>query len=196
MHSESSENRGKAIIFSAPSGAGKTTIVHHVLQHLSELEFSISATSREARKVERDGKDYYYLSVEEFKSKIDQGEFVEWEEVYLNQFYGTLKSEVERIWSHGKHVIFDVDVVGGLNLKKHFKDRALSVFVKPPSIESLRLRLLNRKTETEESIKKRLDKSAREMAYASSFDYILVNDDLEQACSEAITVIKEFLSEA
>jgi len=195
MHSESLGQKGKAIIFSAPSGAGKTTIVHRLLQELDELEFSISATSREARNVERDGKDYYYLSVEEFKKKIANNEFVEWEEVYQNQFYGTLQAEVERIWSNGKHVIFDVDVVGGLNLKKHFTEKALSVFVKPPSIDSLKLRLQNRKTETEESIKKRLDKSAREMAYASSFDYILINDKLEVACNEAIGVVKEFLSE-
>ena len=195
MPSDKNTHKGKAIIFSAPSGAGKTTIVHYLLQHIPELEFSISATSRAPRKIERDGKDYYYLSVEEFKNRIEEGSFIEWEEVYKDQFYGTPKSEIERIWGAGKHVIFDVDVVGGLNLKKHFSDNALALFVMPPSIEALRERLQSRKTETEESIRKRVDKAAREMAYAKSFDQVVVNDDLQTACANAEMLVREFIRE-
>jgi guanylate kinase len=194
MSSKDFENKGKAIIFSAPSGAGKTTIVHYLLENLDSLDFSISATSREPRKVEREGKDYYYLSVEEFRKRIESGDFIEWEEVYKDQYYGTLRSEIDRIWSNGKHVVFDVDVVGGLNIKKFFGDAALAIFVKPPSIETLRKRLETRKTESEESIRKRLDKSAREMAYADSFDVVLVNDDLKTACKKARELVLEFIA--
>lgn len=194
MHSDNSQIEGKAIIFSAPSGAGKTTIVRYLLDHLGDrLEFSISATSRAPRKIEREGKDYHYLSIEDFKKKIESEEFVEWEEVYKDQYYGTLKSEINRIWEKGKHVIFDVDVVGGLNLKEHFGDRALAIFVMPPSIDTLRERLQSRQTETEESIRKRLDKSAREMAYADKFDVILLNDELNKACAQAIEMVSDFL---
>lgn len=193
MSSKEFENKGKAIIFSAPSGAGKTTIVHYLLKNMESLDFSISATSREPRNIERDGKDYYYLSVDEFRKKIASNDFIEWEEVYKNQYYGTLRSEINRIWSLGKHVVFDVDVVGGLNLKKFFGDAALAVFVKPPSIEALKERLESRKTESQESIRKRLDKAAREMAYADSFDEVLINDELETACKRARDLVKEFI---
>lgn len=186
---------GKCIIFSAPSGAGKTTIVHHLLQQGFPLEFSISATSRAPRKIEREGKDYHYLSVEEFQHRIKNGEFIEWEEVYEKQYYGTLASEIERIWEHGKHVIFDVDVKGGINLKKHFGEQALAIFVQPPSINALRERLRTRETETEESIRIRMAKAATELADAKHFDYILINDNLETAKQEAVTVVSEFLGQ-
>lgn len=185
---------GKCVIFSAPSGAGKTTIVHYLLQQELPLEFSISATSRPPRPVERDGKDYHYMSVERFKERIEQGDFVEWEEVYTNQFYGTLKSEIERIWALGKHVIFDVDVVGGVNLKAAFGEQALSVFVKAPSIEALEKRLRTRATETDESIARRVAKAEKEMAYADQFDFVLINDNLEQAKAEAFERVTQFLS--
>lgn len=185
--------QGKAVIFSAPSGAGKTTIVHHLLQSDLKLAFSISATSRPPRPVERDGKDYYYLTPELFKLRIDRGDFLEWEEVYQDQFYGTLHSEVERIWSEGNHVIFDVDVVGGLNIKKHFGDQALAVFVKAPSIDALRHRLEGRSTETPEKIEKRMAKATQEMGFAEHFDHVLINDDLPTALEEARKVVTEFL---
>ncbi len=185
---------GKCVIFSAPSGAGKTTIVHYLLQQELPLEFSISATSRPPRPVERDGKDYHYMSVEQFKERIEKGDFVEWEEVYTNQFYGTLKSEIQRIWAKGKHVIFDVDVVGGVNLKAAFGEQALSVFVKAPSIEALETRLRTRATETDESIARRVAKAEKEMAYADQFDFVLINDNLEQAKAEAFERVTQFLS--
>lgn len=186
--------QGKCVIFSAPSGAGKTTIVHHLLDQNIGLEFSVSACSRDPRPNETDGKDYYFLGVEGFKKKIEENAFVEWEEVYTNNFYGTLKSEVERIWSHGKAVIFDVDVIGGLNLKKIFGENALAVFVEPPSIEELENRLRGRSTETEEKIAQRLAKSREEISYSEHFDVILVNDDLEKACKEAEMLITHFLA--
>lgn len=184
---------GKCIIFSAPSGAGKTTIVHHLLSQNLGLEFSVSACSRDPRGAERDGIDYYFLGVEGFKSKIESGEFVEWEEVYPNNFYGTLQSELQRIWSHGKTVIFDVDVVGGLNLKKFIGENALAIFVQPPSFEILEERLRYRSTETEEKINMRLAKAAQELAEAEKFDYILLNDNLEKACREAREIVERFL---
>lgn len=187
--------KGKLIIFSAPSGAGKTTIVKHLLQQNFRLEFSVSATSRQPRPGETDGKDYYFLSEEQFRKKIDNGEFLEWEEVYSGVFYGTLKSEVERIRSAGKNVIFDVDVVGGLNIKKFYGSEALAVFVQPPSVEELRKRLENRSTESEEKIKMRIAKAEQEMEFASRFDVIIVNDDLPNALNEAENVVSEFLSE-
>jgi len=185
---------GKCIIFSAPSGAGKTTIVQHLLGQDLGLEFSVSACSREPRGEETNGKDYYFLGVDGFKAKIEAGEFLEWEEVYTNNFYGTLRSELERIWSHGKTVIFDVDVVGGLNLKKIIGDNALAIFVQPPSYETLVQRLTDRSTETEEKIAMRLSKAKHELSHADRFDYILLNDTLEHACQEAKVVVERFLA--
>lgn len=185
---------GKCVIFSAPSGAGKTTLVKHLLKQELNLEFSISACSREARSKETPGKDYYFLSVEEFKNRITNNEFIEWEEVYTDNFYGTLRSEIERIWDAGKHVIFDVDVVGGLNLKKNFGDTALAIFVKAPTIQTLEDRLKTRDTETPESIARRMGKAAVEMGYAKDFDCVIVNDDLDTAKAEALEVVTEFLT--
>ena len=185
---------GKLFIFSAPSGAGKTTLVKHLLQAGLDLEFSVSATSRQKRPEETDGKDYYFLSADAFRKKIEDGAFLEWEEVYKDHFYGTLKSEVDRIWSLGKHVIFDVDVVGGLNIKKQYKDLALAVFVMPPTPGHLEQRLRRRSTESEENLKKRLDKAQHELSFADQFDEILINDDLEKAKNEAVTLVKEFVS--
>lgn len=185
--------KGRAIIFSAPSGAGKTTIVHHLLKQNLNLQFSVSACTRAKRGHEVHGVDYYFLSVEEFKQRIESDLFVEWEEVYKDNFYGTLKAEVERIWSHGHHVIFDVDVVGGLCLKEYFGDNALAVFVKPPSKEMLEMRLRQRDTETEESIARRMGKADWELAKASEFDYVLLNDNMQKALLEAEKVVGEFL---
>ena len=184
---------GQCIIFSAPSGAGKTTIVRYLLRQIQSLDFSISATSRQPRGREEDGIDYHFFSVDEFKARIANDEFVEWEEVYANNFYGTLKSEVIKAWEEGKTVVFDVDAVGGVNLKRIFGDRALSVFVKPPSLFVLEQRLKNRRTETEEQIKMRLDKANEELGYADQFDYVLLNDNLEKACLEVKTMINQFL---
>lgn len=185
--------QGKLIIFSAPSGSGKTTIVRHLLTRDLNLEFSVSACSRPQRVGEVDGKDYYFLSVDEFKQKIKNEEFVEWEEVYTNNFYGTLRSEIKRIWARGKHVVFDVDVKGGLNLKKQFGDDALAVFVKAPSIKHIEERLKMRDTETPESFARRIQKAAKEMETASDFDVILVNDDLNNALREAERIVKDFV---
>lgn len=185
--------QGKLIIFSAPSGSGKTTIVHRILPQFPELQFSVSATSRAMRPGETNGKDYYFLSAEQFKSYRDQGKFLEWEEVYKDQFYGTLLSELDRIWAMGKHVVFDVDVKGGLNIKRQFPDKALAVFIQPPSVEELKNRLLKRGTETEESLKKRVGKAEEEMEYAPQFDKIIVNDDLEKAVEETRRTIREFI---
>jgi len=186
--------QGKLIIFSAPSGAGKTTIVHQLLASRNDLEFSISACSRPKRSNEIDGVDYYFITTDEFKEKINKGEFLEWQEVYENSYYGTLKSEVERIWAKGKHVIFDVDVVGGLNIKKYGKENALAVFVMPPSVEELEERLKLRSSETPETLKKRLDKANNELTFAGKFDKIIVNDDLENAVIEAKTLVEKFLA--
>jgi len=184
---------GKAVIFSAPSGSGKSTIVHALLDKGLPLEFSISATSRDPRGKEVNGKDYYFLGVEGFKKCLEKDELLEWEEVYSNQFYGTLKSETTRIWSNNKAVIFDVDVYGGLNLKKHFGDKALTVFVMPPSIEELENRLKGRNTENHEKIKMRLAKAKEELAQKDPFDVIILNDDLSKAIDNAYTAVKEFL---
>ncbi|MFO8067917.1 MAG: guanylate kinase [Bacteroidales bacterium] len=186
--------KGKLIIFSAPSGSGKTSIVKEVLKRVPNLEFSVSACSRAKRPHEVDGKDYYFISAEQFREKIDAGEFLEWEEVYEDNYYGTLKSEVERIWQKGNHVIFDVDVIGGLNIKRQYKENALSVFVKPPSIDELKNRLLNRATETQEALEKRLDKAEYEMKFAPQFDLIIVNDDLEDAVELAAEEVQKFIS--
>lgn len=185
---------GKLIIFSAPSGAGKTTIVRHLLEQNLDLEFSISATSRGMRHTETDGKDYYFLTPEEFRSRIDNNEFLEWEEVYAGTYYGTLKSEVERIRSVGKNVIFDVDVVGGCNIKKYYGDEALAVFVQPPSVEELRNRLISRSTDAPEVIEKRVAKAAFELTFASQFDCIIVNEDLAKAFEEAEDCIRRFIN--
>jgi len=187
------KNDGKCIIFSAPSGAGKTTIVHHLLKKGFGLEFSVSACSRDPRENEKNGVDYHFLGLEGFKRKIEDNEFVEWEEVYSNNFYGTLNSEIERIWSDGNAVIFDVDVIGGLNLKKKFKDNAFAIFVQPPSYEELESRLRKRSTESEDKIRQRMQKATKELAFAPEFDYTLVNDDLQVACAKAEELVAEFL---
>lgn len=185
---------GKLIVFSAPSGSGKTTIVKYLLaQEELNLEFSISATSREPRGAEIHGKDYYFLSLKEFKSKIKNDEFLEWEEVYRDNFYGTLKSEVERIWSHGKNVIFDIDVVGGLDIKNIYPEKTLAVFVKPPSIEELKIRLKKRETESMDKINMRVAKASIELATAPQFDHIIVNNDLNIALEEAYTLVSDFV---
>ena len=184
----------KAVIFSAPSGAGKTTIVQQLLKKMDALSFSVSATSRAARGDEKNGVDYLFLSPQEFKQKIEDDDFVEFEEVYTDQFYGTLKSEVNRVWSQGKAVIFDVDVVGGVHLKSFFGENALAIFVMPPSIEELEKRLRGRQTESEEKIKMRLGKAKNELEFASKFDAILENKNLDQAVLTAETMITEFIS--
>lgn len=187
--------KGKLIVFSAPSGSGKTTIVRHLLkQEELNLEFSISATSREKRGTEVDGKDYYFLPSKEFKSKIKNEEFLEWEEVYRDNFYGTLKTEVERIWKLGKHVIFDIDVSGGLRIKRKFPEETLAIFVKPPSIDELKIRLKNRKTESEDKINMRVAKASAELATAPLFDVVIENDDLDKALNEAYTIVNEFVN--
>jgi len=187
------KQNGKCIIFSAPSGAGKTTIVHHLLSKNLGLEFSISACSRDPRPNEVDKKDYHFLGIDGFKDKIKEQALVEWEEVYTNNFYGTLKSEMERIWSEGKAVIFDVDVIGGLNIKKQFGDNAYSIFVKPPSYEELEKRLRGRSTESEDKINQRMEKASKELAFSSEFDCILINDNLDEACVKAEQLVIDFL---
>ena len=184
---------GKAIIFSAPSGSGKTTIVKHLLHSNPDLGFSISASTRDKRgRTEQNGKDYYFLTPTEFKAKIVRDEFVEWEEVYEGNFYGTLKSEIERIWNEGKNVIFDVDVKGGINLKKYFGDRALAIFVKVPSVEVLKERLHDRGTETQESLSRRLFKAEFEMTFQDQFDTVLVNEDLNKSLQQAQKLYDDF----
>ena len=185
---------GKSIIVSAPSGAGKTTIVHRLMTEIPALAFSISACSRSARPLEQEGKDYYFLGVEGFKKAIENQEFIEWEEVYTDHYYGTLRREVQRLWDEGKVVIFDVDVVGGLNLKSLFKEHALSVFIKPPSVEILEKRLRARETESEERIALRIKKASWELSQADSFDVCILNDELEKAVSETITCVNQFIS--
>lgn len=182
------------VIFSAPSGAGKTSIVKGVLRETPQLEFSVSACSRPMRPGEQDGLDYYFISAGEFRKRIKEGAFLEWEEVYPGSYYGTLRSEVDRIWSAGKHVVFDVDVAGGLSIKKQFPEQSLAVFVQPPSIEELEKRLIIRNTETPESLKKRLGKAAYELTFASQFDSIIVNDDLASAIKQTIKKVHAFLN--
>jgi guanylate kinase len=186
-------NTGKCILFSAPSGAGKTTIVRHLLDHNSMLAFSISACSRTPRGVEVDGKDYYFLGVEKFQQKIKEEAFLEWEEVYADNYYGTLKEEVERIWSLGKTVVFDVDVVGALNIKKQLGERALAIFVQAPSYEELERRLRSRSTESEEKIQMRMAKAKDELAKSVEFDVILENNELSVACQKAEELVAQFL---
>lgn len=183
----------KVIIFSAPSGSGKSTIVSHILKLHPEMEFSVSATSRAPRGQERNGIEYHFFTADEFRKMIAEDKFVEYEEVYAGSFYGTLKSEVQRIWDKGHVIIFDVDVNGGVNLKKYFGNKALSVFIQAPSVEELRKRLIARGTDSAEAIAKRVAKASEEMTYADKFDYILVNDDLQKAYAEAEKVVDDFL---
>jgi guanylate kinase len=185
--------KGKLIIFSAPSGAGKTTIVRHLLNKNLNIEFSVSATSRNPRINETNGKDYYFLSENDFKEKVNAGHFLEWEEVYDGICYGTLKSEIDRIRSQGKNVIFDVDVIGGLNIKKLYGNEALAIFVQPPSIEELRKRLVSRSTETEEKIQMRIAKAEHELTFAKQFDVVVVNSNLEEAVANSEKLIRAFL---
>ncbi|MDL2228011.1 guanylate kinase [Odoribacter sp. OttesenSCG-928-L07] len=184
----------KMLIFSAPSGSGKTTIVKYLLEIMPELMFSISATNRSPRANEWHAKDYYFMSTEEFKNKIKTEDFVEWEEVYEGTFYGTLSSEVERIWSIGKNVIFDVDVKGGLSIKKKYKENALAIFIMPPSIEELERRLRSRGANDEDDLRERIDKAKYEMSFANDFDKIIINDDLQLAKKEAIKIVTDFLT--
>ena len=184
----------KMFVFTAPSGAGKTTVVKHLLANYNNLGFSISATTRTKRAGETDGVDYYFLTAEEFKKKIVQNEFVEWEEVYENQFYGTLKSEVERIWNEGKILVFDIDVRGATNIKKFFGDQCMAVFIRPPSFEVLKQRLIDRNTENEAALKKRIDKVIKELTYEPNFDLVLVNDQLDVTLREAETIVNVFIN--
>lgn len=189
------KTQGKAIIFSAPSGSGKTSLVRHLIQHIPNLGFSISACTRDKRgRHEEHGRDYYFLSIDEFKKKIDEDAFVEWEEVYEGNFYGTLKEEVQRIWDSGKAVIFDVDVKGGLALKKYFGAQALAIFVKVPSLEVLKTRLNDRGTESEESLSRRLYKAQFEAKFEPQFDTSILNDDFERSSEEAVALVSDFLA--
>ncbi len=188
--------KGKALIFSAPSGSGKTTIVHHLIKTFPNLGFSISASTRDKRgRTEENGKDYYFLRPEEFKAKLDNDEFIEWEEVYEGNYYGTLKSEIQRIWDSGNHVIFDVDVKGGINLKKYFGDDALAIFVKVPDMDMLKQRLRDRNTETEDSLSRRVYKAKFEMSFEDKFDITLVNNRLEDSLMTAEKLVGEFIKQ-
>ena len=185
---------GKLIVISAPSGAGKTSIVHHLLKNMPELSFSVSACSREKRDNETHGKDYYFLGIDGFQNKIKEDAFLEWEEVYENQYYGTLKSEIERILSEGKTVIFDVDVIGGLNIKKQYPKECLSLFIMPPSVDVLRERLSGRGSESEEKLEMRLAKAEQEISKNQEFDKVILNDDFGIACEETMEVITNFIN--
>ena len=185
--------KGKLVIISAPSGAGKSTIVRHLLGSKLNLEFSVSATTRPPRGVEKNGREYYFLSVDDFRKRIENEDFVEWEEVYRDQLYGTLKSEIDRIWAAGNNVLFDVDVKGGINLKNIFRHEAISIFIMPPSIGELEKRLLKRGTDSQEKIKMRVEKAAEEMKLADMFDNIVVNDRLEMAENEVYNIVKSFI---
>jgi guanylate kinase len=189
----SSNPEKKMILFCGPSGSGKTTIVHHMLSKDSRLKFSVSATTRKKRNNEQDGKDYHFLSVDDFKNKIAEDAFIEWEEVYVNGYYGTLREEVERILSAGKVPVFDLDVVGGLSIKKQYGEKVLAVFVRPPDIDSLNQRLTARATETAEDLKRRLDKAVHELTYADHFDKVILNTNKEDACRQAEFLVNDFL---
>jgi len=188
------ENTGKMIIVSAPSGSGKTSIVKYLIEHQPDIEFSVSATSRSPRSGEKDGVDYYFMSIDDFRNKIDGNQFVEWEEVYNGIYYGTLRSEIYRIWNNGKHIIFDVDVKGGINLKSEFGSRAISLFIKPPGINELRQRLIKRGTDHIKEIDKRIDKAEHEMAEESKFDVVVINNNLDEACREALKICSDFIN--
>lgn len=188
-------SKGKLIIITAPSGAGKTTIVHHLLDTFEHLAFSVSATTRSRRANELEGRDYYYINVQKFKELIAQDAFLEWQEVYENQFYGTLKSEVERLWAEGKQVVFDIDVKGAMNVKKAFPNQTLTIFIKPPSKEILLERLKKRKSESEESLQKRIAKATFELTFEDKFDKVLVNDELALALKQAEQIVSEWLEE-
>lgn len=189
------DNHKKVVIFSAPSGSGKTTIVHHLLAKFPQLQFSISATTRPVRGQEVHGKDYHFLTIEEFNRKIESNEFIEWEEVYTGRYYGTLKSELNRIWNAGGTVVFDVDVKGGVNIKKLLGDKALAIFVMPPSVEELRKRLESRQTDSTEDIEARIKLAEQEIVYAKYFDKIIVNNKLEDAITEAEQLVEDWLKE-
>ncbi len=194
MENSTSENgKGKLLVFSAPSGSGKTTLVHYLLESIDSLAFSVSATSREKRAGEIDGKDYYFMSPDRFRELINQNAFLEWEEVYDGIYYGTLFTEVERLMKMGKYVVFDVDVVGGLNIKKHYGSQALAVFIQAPSTKILAQRLRNRSTDSEESIGRRIEKAGWEMTFAEKFDVVIVNDELEQAKKQVFKLVNEFI---
>lgn len=186
-------DQGRLVILSAPSGAGKTSIVRHLLASGLPLAFSVSATTRPPREGEAHGRDYWFLTVDDFKGSIRAGDFVEWEEVYPGRFYGTLRSELERIWGEGRHALFDIDVIGGLDLKELYQDRALAIFVKPPSVEALEQRLRERGTENGDTLRMRIDKAVHELAYEDRFDTVIVNDDLSTACAEAEALVRRFL---
>jgi guanylate kinase len=186
-------NQGKLIVVSAPSGSGKTTLVKHLLVNVPNIAFSVSATSRPRRENEFHGQDYYFFSADEFRQRVDRGDFLEWEEVYPGLYYGTLRSEVQRLTSQGKHVVFDVDVMGGLNIKRQYGQRALAIFVMAPSIEVLEMRLKSRSTDSEESLRQRISKAAYEMTFADQFDKIIVNDELETAKTAIVNCVVEFL---
>ena len=187
---------GKLIIFSAPSGAGKSTLVSHVMGSIPQMAFSCSATSRSPRGEEQEGREYYFVTPDQFREKISRDEFLEWEEVYPGQYYGTLKSDVERLQSEGKHVVFDIDVVGGVNLKKQFGHEALALFIQPPDLKTLEQRLRNRGTDSEEQIAKRIGKAEEEMQYAPEFDHIIINDDLDIARKETLQLVNQFIKES
>jgi guanylate kinase len=188
------KKEGKLIVFSAPSGSGKTTIVHYLLgQEKLNLDFSVSATSREKRGSEIHGKDYYFISSKKFQKHIENDDFIEWEEVYNENYYGTLKKEIKRIWQLGKHVIFDIDVVGGLNIKNKFPEQTLAVFVQSPSIDEMERRLRNRRTDSEGKIKERVAKAEKELKFSKDFDVILINDDLEKAKTSAYKLVEDFI---
>lgn len=186
---------GKMVIVAAPSGAGKTTIVRHLLSVFPRLAFSISACSRAKRKGERDGEDYYFLSVDQFQERIQKGEFIEWEEVYPGSFYGTLCAEVERLWEAGRHVIFDIDVKGAINLKKLFPERSITIFIQPPSVEALEERLRERNTEAPGILEQRISKAKEELTYANKFDKIVHNIELKQAFADTEKVVSDFLGD-
>jgi len=192
---EKNQDKGKLIIISAPSGAGKTTLVKHLMASMDNLAFSVSACSRKKRPGEKNGVDYYFMSVDRFKNKIKNNEFIEWEEVYKDHYYGTLQSEVERIRSKGRHVVFDVDVMGGLNIKKKYGSDALAIFIKPPSPEELKKRLSMRGTDDMKEIETRLDKAGHELTFAEEFDVIVVNDDLETAKRQILKEVNNFLNQ-